>query len=207
MEKDVAHRATVWGRQNQVGLASNLANLASGAELVKALVTLNPADLVVGGAIKGIQKYIQYLNNPDSGISKIFSHLEQSGRPSTGSTPPVSIPGEITGNTSPNSSTPAPESQPLEKNPEAGFIKNPFASMFDKAPKIHPEDMQVMKDFIDAVRVDKKPSQQIQLDASRIAEHYGLKASKDPSGLANTFDEYLSKYKQKYGPSYKQFPK
>lgn len=110
MEKDVAHRATVWGRQNQVGLASNLANLASGAELVKALVTLNPADLVVGGAIKGIQKYIQYLNNPDSGISKIFSHLEQSGRPSTGSTPPTSTPGEIKGNTSPNSSITPPES-------------------------------------------------------------------------------------------------
>lgn len=204
MEKDVAHRATVWGRQNQVGLASNLANLASGAELVKALVTLNPADLVVGGAIKGIQKYIQYLNNPDSGISKIFSHLEQSGRPSTGSTPLPSTPGEIKGNTSPNSSITPPESQVLENNPEAGFIKNPFANMFNK---VHPEDIQVMKDFIDAVRVDKKPSQQLQLDASRIAEHYGLSSPKSLSGLANSFDEYLSKNKQKYGPSFKQFPK
>lgn len=73
--------------------------------------------------------------------------------------------------------------------------------------KVHPEDIQVMKDFIDAVRVDKKPSQQLQLDASRIAEHYGLSSSKSLAGLANSFDEYLSKNKQKYGPSYKQFPK
>lgn len=91
MEKDVTHRATVWARQNNVGLAGNLANVATGAELVKGLITLNPVDLAVGTGIKGVQLYMKYLNNPDVGVSKIFSEIEKSARPSTGSTPQPTV--------------------------------------------------------------------------------------------------------------------
>jgi hypothetical protein len=35
IEKDVAHRNVVWGRQNEVGLVGNLANITSGAELIR----------------------------------------------------------------------------------------------------------------------------------------------------------------------------
>ncbi len=77
MEKDVAHRAIVHGRQNPVGLAGNIGNVASGAELVRGLITLNPADLATSGAIKGFQAYMKYLNNPDTGITRIFNEIQK----------------------------------------------------------------------------------------------------------------------------------
>lgn len=86
MEKDVARRNVVWGRQNSVGLAGNLANITSGAELVRGLISMNPADIAASVAIKSVQKYMQYLNNPDVGVSRIFSEIGKSGRPSTGNT-------------------------------------------------------------------------------------------------------------------------
>lgn len=84
IEKDVAHRNVVWGRQNGIGLTSNLANITSGAELIKGLVTMNPTDIAVSMGIKGIQKYMKYLNNPDVGVSKLFSEIEKPSLPSKG---------------------------------------------------------------------------------------------------------------------------
>lgn len=95
MEKDVAHRAIVWGRQNAVGLAGNLANITSGAELVRGLITLNPADIAASVAIKGIQKYIQYLNNPDVGVQRIFSEINRASPPATGSTISPKVEGKV----------------------------------------------------------------------------------------------------------------
>jgi hypothetical protein len=90
MEKDVTHRNIVWGRQNSVGLAGNIANVASGAELVRGLLNMNPVSWATGTAIKGIQLYMKYLNNPDVGVSKIFSELEKPSPAATASTkPPV----------------------------------------------------------------------------------------------------------------------
>ncbi len=84
MEKDVTHRGIVWGRQNKASLAGQIGNIASGAELARGLMQLNPTDLAISGVIKGIQKYHQYLNNPDVGVSRIFSELGRSSPPSTG---------------------------------------------------------------------------------------------------------------------------
>jgi len=78
IEKDVANRAQIYARQSKVGLASNLSNIASGAELVRGLITMNPADIAASLTIKGVQKYIQYLNNPDVGIQKMFNELDKS---------------------------------------------------------------------------------------------------------------------------------
>ncbi len=114
MEKDVARRAAVWGRQNAVSLPNNLANIASGAELVRGLARLNPTDLVVSGAIKGIQKYMQYLNNPDNGISRIFSQIEKSSPSSTGSMSGLGAQG-IKGNTYPKSTTESVKPQTIVK--------------------------------------------------------------------------------------------
>lgn len=61
---------------------------------------------------------------------------------------------------------------------------------------INPQDRKLMVEFIDAVRLSK-PSQQLQLDASRIAERYGLKMPKSLSGLANMFDDVLATIHQK----------
>ncbi len=85
MEKDVAHRSVVWGRQNATGLAGNIANIASGAELVRGLITMNPIDIGSSLVIKGLGKLNQYLSNPDVGVSRIFSQIEKSAPSSTGS--------------------------------------------------------------------------------------------------------------------------
>lgn len=86
MEKDVTHRNIVWGRQNNIGFASNIANIASGAELVKGLIRMNPTDIAISGGIKLMQKYMKYLNNPDVGVTKIFSEIEKPSLPSTENT-------------------------------------------------------------------------------------------------------------------------
>lgn len=90
MEKDVAHRSVVWARQNNVGIAGNIANITSGAELARGLITMNPADIAVSVGIKGLQKYMEYLNNPDVGVQRIFSAIEKSNPSATGSTIPPS---------------------------------------------------------------------------------------------------------------------
>jgi hypothetical protein len=56
---------------------------------------------------------------------------------------------------------------------------------------IHPEDRRLMMKLIDAVRVEKRVPEGLELDAARIAEHYGLKMPKSTTGLANSFDNTL----------------
>lgn len=75
IESDVAKAAQRVAKQNNVGFSSNLSNIASGAELVRGLVTMNPADIAISGTIKGIQLYTKYLNNPDVNISKMFDSI------------------------------------------------------------------------------------------------------------------------------------
>jgi len=110
MEKDVTHRNIVWGRQNKVGLVENLANVASGAELVRGLLTMNPADMAVSGGIKAIQMYQKYLNNPDVGVQKMFNSIRASA-PSPSSTGSMSESGVVNKESSPNPSTPKDTSQ------------------------------------------------------------------------------------------------
>lgn len=90
-----------------------------------------------------------------------------------------------------------------DKNQAETLTKNITKDAIDSAPKpipktlkIHPEDQQKMIDFIDYVRLRKKENLPLELDASRIAEHYGIKMPKTRAGLANEFDKTLSKIKQ-----------
>ena len=116
MEKDVTHRNIVWGRQNAVGLAGNLANITSGAELVRGLITMNPADIASSLAIKGVQKYMKYLNNPDVGVKKIFSELEKPSPLSKGSTSVLKAEGKVNGSLD----TTIPQSQYKSKTFQTG---------------------------------------------------------------------------------------
>lgn len=77
MEKDVAHRNVVFGRQNEVGLMGNLANISSGAEVIRGILTLDPKSVAIGTGIKGIQLWMKYLNNPDKAIANIFTELSK----------------------------------------------------------------------------------------------------------------------------------
>jgi hypothetical protein len=182
IEKDVAHRNIVWGRQNAVGLASNLANLGSGAELVRGLIKLNPADLAASATIKGLQKYIQYLNNPDVGVSKIFSSLEKSNPASTVGNIPTA--GTGTGGSSSSKFTTKPI--PVPQVPDTATPRT-----------IPQEDLNTMSDFTDYVAKSYKPSakaaQQLELDASRIAERYGIKIGKTNKSISNAFGKVLDK--------------
>lgn len=66
-----------------------------------------------------------------------------------------------------------------------------------KTPNIHPEDQSKMMAFIDNTRLKGQPfNHQLELDASRIAEHYKLPMPKSKAGLANAFDRALTILRQ-----------
>lgn len=130
MEKDVAHRNIVWGRQNNVGLAGNIANISSAAELIRGLATLNPVDLAVGTGIKGVQLYMKYLNNPDVGVQKIFSEIGKSSPPSKGSTLGQGA-GDTTGKPYSQSSTNPNEVQVNPPKVQGGTPNMPTSALQD----------------------------------------------------------------------------
>lgn len=79
---------------------------------------------------------------------------------------------------------------------EGGFVQR------GRTPTtIHPEDLGTMSDFVDkargAYRPDARTAQQLELDAARIAERYGIKmkSGKTPqqtvTNLANEFEKHL----------------
>lgn len=77
---------------------------------------------------------------------------------------------------------------------EGGFIQP------GRTPKrVHPEDQNVMADFIDYQRGVYKPdpdtAYNLELDASRIAERYGLEMPNSAPKLANVFDKRLQQEK------------
>lgn len=79
---------------------------------------------------------------------------------------------------------------------ESGFIGQPrLGGKFAPGVQIHPEDLKVMTNYIDHARgVTKVPpnkAAQLELDASRIAEHYNLPMPKTAGGLANSFDRRI----------------
>jgi hypothetical protein len=82
MEATVAKRSASIAKQSKVGFSENLSNIASGVELARGLMTMNPVDIASSGAIKGIQLYQKYLNNPDTGISNIFKEFDRASTPS-----------------------------------------------------------------------------------------------------------------------------
>lgn len=111
METDVARRTSTLSKASPQGLISTLSNISSGVELVKGLATLSPTKIITSGAIKGIQLYMKYLNNPDVGVAKIFSEIEKSNPSSIGN---MSVP--ATGGIKPSLSSPKPTTfQPKSK--------------------------------------------------------------------------------------------
>lgn len=76
-------------------------------------------------------------------------------------------------------------------NKQGGFIKIP-------GPKVHPEDLRVMSDVTDYVAGSYKPgpklAHQLEIDASRIAEHYKFPRYTTLRGLANYFGKVLEHY-------------
>jgi hypothetical protein len=89
IEKDVVHRAIVDGRKNEKGLL-DFANIGSAAELMRGLVTMNPADIATSAVVKGVAKYYRYLNDPNTSIERMFSGAEKaSGQGIVGNRPSI----------------------------------------------------------------------------------------------------------------------
>lgn len=199
MEKDVARRAQTIAKQSGSGLIGSVSNIASGAELVRGLMTMNPADIASSLTIKGVQTFMKYLNNPDVGVQKIFSEIEKSSPSSKGNmlesatedTKLRSSDNTTTGE--PNTSIgnkPVPKSA---KSGQSGKIMNPFAEKV----KIPQDDLGTMSDFTSYVAGEYKPSTadglKLELDASRLAERYNLGQFRTLKGLANAMGKVLEK--------------
>jgi len=58
---------------------------------------------------------------------------------------------------------------------------------------IHPDDAKIMEAYIDNVRLKGPANPELSLDATRIAEGYGMRMPKTEAGLANEFDDVLSR--------------
>lgn len=76
IEKDVTKSAVRGANLNKTGLVGSLANIGSGAELAKALFTMNPADFAYSAGMKGFSTLYAYLNNPDTSISSMFNKVD-----------------------------------------------------------------------------------------------------------------------------------
>jgi len=93
IEKDVIHRSIVDARKNNKGLL-DFTDIVSGADAIKGILTMNPAEIARAGFMKGIKEYFKYLNDPNTAIKKLFETAEKyqsSGSPTKGlSNTPIS---------------------------------------------------------------------------------------------------------------------
>jgi len=67
----------------------------------------------------------------------------------------------------------------------------------EKISKLHPDDEKVIKQFIDNVRLRGKEDLNLEFEASRIAEHYGIKMPNTRAKLANEFSKVLDEREKK----------
>lgn len=81
IEKDVVNRAIVDGRKNAKWLL-DFTDVFSGAEVIRGILTLNPATFATGVGASLIKTYYKYLNNPNTSIKKLFKTTEKSYLPS-----------------------------------------------------------------------------------------------------------------------------
>jgi hypothetical protein len=79
IEKDVNRRAIVDARKNVKGLI-DFADIFSGSQILKGIISMNPAEFTSGVAKKGIGEYIKYLNNPNRMIKDMFKVMSKSAK-------------------------------------------------------------------------------------------------------------------------------
>lgn len=76
LEKDVARRAIVAGRNNPKGLI-DFTDILSAGDLVQGILTLNPAQMAKGGAMFMAKQYIKGQNNPNKIIKRMFEQADR----------------------------------------------------------------------------------------------------------------------------------
>lgn len=198
MEKDVAHRNIVWARQNKVGLAGNIANMASGAELVRGLMTMNPIDIGSSLTIKAMQRYAQHLNDPDVGVSRIFSKIGKSSPPATGSTQEPTSPDTIiqpSGDTSTLVDKVKGVINTVKTQGNKGFVKVPGAGK--PLADIHPDDIHAVQRYITGLR-GGDVSESVMGLGEKLAQKWDISLDQSPTKIANQMEEVLSSGDKKY---------
>lgn len=76
LEKDVTHRAIVESRKNIKGLI-DFSDIFSGGEVVRGILSMNPATVGKGMAMKSISALYKHWNNPNTIVSSMFGKVEQ----------------------------------------------------------------------------------------------------------------------------------
>jgi len=76
LEKDVNQRAVVSGRAAPNGFF-DIANVATGAEAVSALLRLDPVGMAKAGTMQAIKARMKHMNKPDTAIKKMFERVDK----------------------------------------------------------------------------------------------------------------------------------
>lgn len=76
LEKEVAKRTIVDLRKSNKGLV-DYSDMLSGAEVVRSILTQSPEAFATGATIKGISRYIKYLNDPNRIVDKMFKSVDE----------------------------------------------------------------------------------------------------------------------------------
>lgn len=76
IEKDVAHRATVTGRQHFRGLI-DMSDVWSTPELALGILTMNPSQVGMALGVKAVKRYTKWVNSNDRIVSKMFTDVEK----------------------------------------------------------------------------------------------------------------------------------
>lgn len=78
IEKDVVHRAVVEGRKNLGGgLIGNIGDIASADEVLRGVLTLNPAAILRGAGLKAFTAYVRHLRDPNRAVQRLFDTAQQ----------------------------------------------------------------------------------------------------------------------------------
>jgi hypothetical protein len=84
IEKDVVHRSIVDARQAAGGgLLGRLGDIASGEEVIRGVLTLNPSAFARGVALKGYTSTLKRLRDPNRAVRRMFDVAEKQYKPPT----------------------------------------------------------------------------------------------------------------------------
>ncbi len=190
IEKDVAKRAQTLAKSSPSGFINTISNMASGAELVKGLVTLSPSSIAKAGAIKGIEAYMKYLNNPDVGVSKMFSQIEKSN-----SSPKVSqaaTPFQPKSNTVKGIMSAAEKYKSIP-NKDGGFVKI-GSQTFKEIPEATKKEMI---QSIDYLRLSKELDSAAEKQVDRLAQKYNISQDLSSIEISNKLEQLIENTKTK----------
>lgn len=214
IEADVSKRATVYGRRQPKGLL-DYADILSGGDIVRGVLSLDPSVFASGVAKKSITEYLKYLNNPDRMIRKMFEQADNNYRllNASGMTSakiaqtnlPIKYP-PATDNTNINNTIPQ-EGYLAQGKRELGeigakvkdYLKNPKLGMSIEDVSRKRIDNLTKDELIEAIDYlrsgSKEVNEKIETNIMKLAEKFGVKQDIKPSKIADAFENLVDRTK------------